>query len=282
MAVTLESWLLAHGDIVWKSLLVGFVMTGSLTLPLWARRRRHQQNLHRLGLLYAPWVNTPDPGLVGRSVVVHGTLQARQPGKAASTLGRFAGDPLAMHAQSGPLAVKMGASTLVIHGPVEVRAGSGTTTRRSTVSNALLEYASVAHGDTVAAYGVLERVPGARFEGYRQDAGTWRLAPGPGDDHVRIFFAGRPRAPWLRWGAMGASVMAAVFFVMTWLVGYVAIAHPSLTVRCHGLQVSVPAASALASATPAFRDWGIRRHAMYEQCMREAAQGTESSGPRPP
>jgi hypothetical protein len=271
--VTLESWLFAHGDIVWKLLLVGFALTGSLVLPLWARRRRHRQNLDRLGRVVAPRVRAPDPGLVGQPVVIHGTLEARHAGQAASTVYVMAGAPLDVQ-QSGPLAMNIGQSMLPIHGAVEVCVGSTVTTHPSDLGSSPAQCFSVAHGDSVAAYGVLERVPGSAFEGYRQDAGAWRLCPGPGDDHVRMFFVGKPRAPWLRCGAIGAVLMAMVFYVTSSIAGYLAVNHPALTVWCDGYVVSVPAASAVASATPAFRDWGLRRQRLYQPCMREPGAGS--------
>ena len=263
--VTLESWLFAHGDIIWKLLLVGFALTGSLAVPLWARRRRHRQNLERLGLVIAPRVRAPDPGLMGQRVVIHGTLEASRAGRAASTVYVVAGAPSDVQ-QSGPLALNVGQSMLAIHGAVEVCAGSTVTTRPSDLGNSPAQCFSIARGDRVAAYGVLERVPGSEFEGYRQDAGAWRLSPGPGDDHVRMFFVGKPRAPWLHFGAIGAIVMAIVFYVASSIAGYVAVSHPSFAVACQGFTVSVPAASAVASATPAFRDWGLRRQRLYQPC----------------
>jgi hypothetical protein len=221
----------------------------------------------------APRVRAPDPGLMGQRVVVHGTLEASRAGQAASTMYVVDGGPPDVQ-QRGPLAMKVGQSMLAIHGPVEVCAGSTTTTSRSDLSGSLMQCFSVARGDRVAAYGVLERVPGSAFEGYRQDAGAWRLGPGPGDEHVRMFFVGKPGAPWLRCGAIGALVMAMVFYVSSSIAGYVAVSHPSFAVGCQGYTVSVPAASAVASATPAFRDWGLRRQRLYQPCMNEP--GAES------
>jgi hypothetical protein len=271
--VTLESWLFAHGDIVWKLLLVGFALTGSLALPLWARRRRHRQNLEHLGRVVGPRVGAPDPGLVGQNVVIHGTLDAERPGEAAATMYLVAGNPLDVQ-QSGPLAMKVRQGTLPIHGPVEVCVGSTVTTRRTTLSESLVQCLSLVRGDRVAAFGVLERVPGSEFEGYRQDAGAWRLGPAPGDDRVRMFFVGKPRGPWLVWRTIGAVFMAAVFYVTSSFAGYMAVNHPAFAVHCQGYVVSVPAASAVASATPAFRDWGLRRQRLYQPCMKESDAGS--------
>ena len=271
--MTLESWLFAHGDVVWKLLFAGFALTGSLALPLWARRRRQRQNLERLGLVPAPRMRTLDPGLVGQSVIVDGALAAEVPGEAAATMYLVAGDPLDAQ-QSGPLAMKLGQDRLAIHGAVEVCAGSTVTMRRTTLSESLVQCFSLVRGDRVAAYGVLERVPGSDFEGYRQDAGAWRLRPAPGDERVRMFFVGTPRGPWFGYRAIGAIVMAMVFYVASSIAGYVAVHHPSFTVWCDGYVVSVPAASAVASATPAFRDWGLRRQRLYQPCMREPGAGS--------
>ena len=49
-----------------------------------------------------------------------------------------------------------------------------------------------------------------------------------------------------------------------------AVAHPAFLTVCQGFRVSVPAASAVASATPVFRDWGLRRQNLYQPCTSEA------------
>jgi hypothetical protein len=271
--VTLESWLIAYGDIVWKFLLLGFVALGAALPRLRARRRAQQRERALLASLHAPQVRAPDldalapAGQRVRVVIVHGTLQARQPGQVASTLWLTRGEPL-LHEQRGQLALRMrpGAPAVPIVGAVEVLAGS-TRARADIAGSDALERLHLAHGDPVAAYGVLERVPGAGFGGYRQDAGAWRLRSAPGDERVRLFFTGTPRTPWLHRGVLGATLMGLFFLATSSLVGYVAVTDPWFRVRCDHFYVPTPTVSAVASATPVFRAWGLRRYAMYAPCV---------------
>jgi hypothetical protein len=77
------------------------------------------------------------------------------------------------------------------------------------------------------------------------------------------YFTGRPRVRWWPWSWVGALVAGTLSFLVLMEVGHTLVTADRYAVRCDDRRVSTPRASALASATPVFREWGLRRYAIY-------------------
>jgi hypothetical protein len=112
-------------------------------------------------------------------------------------------------------------------------------------------------------FGRLEQAPAAEFSGYRQAANRWRLRAEQAGDTMGVYFTGRPRARWWPSGLAVALVAGALSLMVLMEVGHTLVTADRYAAQCNNRSITTPRAAALASATPVYRDWGVRRYAMY-------------------